>query len=157
MLTYIAFHVLNMDMERRGEIVRELHSAALHLMRYVRTADTVLGVPPAQLSALSVIVFGGDKSLSELAQTEQVTAPTMSRIVDGLVKEGLVRREVEKEDRRSIIISPTQKGRKIMLQGRSNRERQLLLLVEPLARKEVEILEQASSILSERLEELAKG
>ncbi|HZY94208.1 MAG TPA: MarR family transcriptional regulator [Candidatus Bathyarchaeia archaeon] len=125
-------------------------------MRYVRTADTVLGVPPAQLSALSVIVFGGDKSLSELAQTEQVTAPTMSRIVDGLVKQGLVRREVDKEDRRSIIISATEKGRKIMLQGRSNREKQLLQLVEPLAKKEVEVLEHASSILSKRLEELAK-
>ena len=144
-------------MEKREEVVRQLHSAALHLMRYVRTADTMLGVPPAQLSALSVIVFGGGKSLSELAQTEQVTAPTMSRIVDSLVKEGLVRREVDKDDRRSIIISTTEKGRRIMLQGRSNREKQLLQLVEPLAKKEVELLEQASSILSKRLEELAKG
>ena len=144
-------------MEKREEVVRQLHSAALHLMRYVRTADTMLGVPPAQLSALSVIVFGGGKSLSELAQTEQVAAPTMSRIVDSLVKEGLVRREVDKDDRRSIIISTTEKGRKIMLQGRSNQEKQLLQLVEPLAKKEVELLEQASSILSKRLEELAKG
>jgi len=144
-------------MEKRDEMVRQLHSAALHLMRYVRTADTILGVPPAQLSALSVVVFGSGKSMSELAQTEQVTAPTMSRIVDGLVKEGLVRRGVDKEDRRSIMISATEKGRRIMLQGRSNREKQLLQIVEPLAKKELEVLQHASSILSKRLEELSKG
>src|SRR5215475_2178440 len=61
-----------------------LHSAAIHLLRRLRVRDLESGVGPAQLSALSVLVFGGPRSLGELANAEQVRAPTMSRIVNGL-------------------------------------------------------------------------
>jgi DNA-binding MarR family transcriptional regulator len=144
-------------MSTREELVRELHSAALHLMRYVRTIDTILGVPPAQLSALSVIAFGGPRSLSELAQIEQVTPPTMSRIVDSLVKHGLANRDTDKNDRRLITISATEKGKKIMFQGRNNREKRLLKLVEALDSKEIEILRQASTIVSDRLKKISEN
>ena len=135
------------------ETARKLHSAALHLMRYVRVQDTALGVPPAQLSALSVIVFGGEKSLNELARAEQVRPPTMSRIVDALVKEGLVRRDTGKSDRRSIAISATEKGTRIMHEGRNRREKQLLELLRPLPREDIELLDRASEILAKSLGE----
>src|ERR671924_1166513 len=134
------------------ETARKLHSAALHLMRYVRTQDTALGVPPAQLSALSVVVFGGKKSLSDLAQTEQVRPPTMSRIVDGLVRDGLVKREVDKADRRSVVITATDKGQKIMYEGRSRRERQLLELMRGLSKYEIDLLDKASDIIGKSLD-----
>ena len=69
-----------------------LHSAAIHLLRKVRAQDRSAGIGPAQLSALSVLVFGGPRSLKELAEAEQVRPPTMSRIVVGLERTGLVRR-----------------------------------------------------------------
>ena len=134
------------------ETARKLHRAALHLMRYVRTQDTALGVPPAQLSALSVVVFGGKKSLSDLAQTEQVRPPTMSRIVDGLVRDGLVKREVDKADRRSVVITATDKGQKIMNEGRSRRERQLLELMRGLSKYEIDLLDKASDIIGKSLD-----
>ncbi|MBO0888205.1 MarR family transcriptional regulator [Candidatus Bathyarchaeota archaeon] len=120
-------------------------------MRYVRAQDTALGVPPAQLSALSVIVFGGKKSLSDLAEAEQVRPPTMSRIVDSLVKDGLVKREVDKKDRRSVVITATDKGEKIMYEGRSRRERQLLELMRGLSREEIDLLDRASEIIAKSL------
>ena len=58
-----------------------LHSAAIHLLRSLRREDARLGVGPAGLSVLSVLVFGGPKTIGELAAIEQVKAPTMSRIV----------------------------------------------------------------------------
>src|SRR5882762_3336907 len=67
-----------------------LHSAAIHLLRRVRQQDVASGVGPAQLSALSVLVFGGVKTLGELAVAEQVKPPTMSRIVSGLARSRLV-------------------------------------------------------------------
>jgi DNA-binding MarR family transcriptional regulator len=133
------------------ETARKLHSAALHLMRYVRTQDTALGVPPAQLSALSVIVFGGKKSLSDLAQAEQVRPPTMSRIVDALVQDGLVKREIDKRDRRSVVITATDKGERIMHEGRSRREKRLIELLGGLTRDEVDLLDQASETISKSL------
>jgi DNA-binding MarR family transcriptional regulator len=133
------------------DTARKLHSAALHLMRYVRAQDTALGVPPAQLSALSVIVFGGKKSLSDLAQAEQVRPPTMSRIVDALVRDGLVRREADKTDRRSVSITATDKGVKIMHEGRNRREKRLLELMHGLTSNEIDLLDDASEILSRSL------
>src|ERR1700732_3646348 len=52
-----------------------LHSAAIHLLRKVRAQDRTAGIGPAQLSALSVLVFDGPRSLKELAEGEQVSAP----------------------------------------------------------------------------------
>ena len=135
----------------REEVARRVHSAALHLMRYVRAQDTALGVPPAQLSALSVIVLGGKTSLSDLAKAEQVRPPTMSRIIDGLVRDGLVKRETDKRDRRSIIITATEKGTRIMHEGRGKREKRLLELLQPLRREEIDLLDRASEILAKEL------
>jgi len=67
-----------------------LHSAAIHLLRRVRKQDEASGIGPAQLSALSVLVFAGPKTLGELAAAEQVKPPTMSRIVTGLERSRLI-------------------------------------------------------------------
>lgn len=135
----------------REEVARRVHSAALHLMRYVRAQDLALGVPPAQLSALSVLVFGGKTSLSDLARAEQVRPPTMSRIIDALVRDGLVKRETDRTDRRSVIITATEKGTRIMHEGRSRREKRLLELLQPLRREEIDLLDRASEILAKEL------
>ena len=98
-----------------------LHSAAIHLLRRLRVRDRESGVGPAQLSALSVLVLGGGpRSLGELADAEQVRPPTMSRIVAGLVRAGLVRRR-KTEDGRRVRLEATAKGTKILQEGRRRR------------------------------------
>src|SRR5499425_3166797 len=74
-----------------------LHSAAIHLLRRLRIRDSGSGIGPAQLSALSVLVFGGQRSLGELAEAEQVRPPTMSRIVSGLERAGLLKRHATED------------------------------------------------------------
>jgi DNA-binding MarR family transcriptional regulator len=133
------------------EVGRSLHSNAIHLLRNVRAEDTAMGIGPAQASALSVVVFGGSLSLNELASAEQVKPPTMSRIVEALVQEGLVKREANKQDRRSITISPTEKGTRIIHEGRNRRERRLIKLLSRLDSTEVKCLGDASAILSKIL------
>src|SRR5207247_11078687 len=77
-----------------------LHGAALHLMRGIRQADRRLGVGPARLAALSVLL-SGPKTLSELAEAEQVAAATISRIGAGLMRTGPARRAPNPSDGRS--------------------------------------------------------
>jgi DNA-binding MarR family transcriptional regulator len=83
--------------------------------------DSATGLAPARLSALSVLVFGGAMSLNELARAEQVRPPTMSRIVDALESEGLIRRTVNQQDRRAVVLEATEKGAAILWQGRKRR------------------------------------
>src|SRR6476646_2226313 len=75
------------------EVADQLHSAAIHLLRRLRIRDRESGIGPAQLSALSVLVFGGPRSRGELADAEQVRPPTMSRIIAGLQCARLIRRQ----------------------------------------------------------------
>ena len=98
-----------------------LHSAAIHLLRLVRTEDRATGVGPAQLSALSVLVFGGSMSLRQLAAIEQVKPPTMVRIVQGLVERQLAASRADPSDARKLRISVTRRGRSLMLRARKRR------------------------------------
>src|SRR5437899_2698497 len=109
------------DLSGRGEAADRLHSAAIHLLRRLRVADTESGIGPSQLSALSVLVFGGARSLTELAVAEQVTAATMSRLVSAMHRAGLVRRQIVGSDRRRQSLTPTAKGRKILQSARERR------------------------------------
>jgi DNA-binding MarR family transcriptional regulator len=97
-----------------AETARDLNSAAIHLLRGMRAADRASGLTPARLSALSVLVFGGPSTLGQLARTEDVSGPTMTRIVDGLVALGLATREEHPESARQVLISPTQAGVDLM-------------------------------------------
>ena len=77
-----------------------------------RTA--VLGVGPAQLSALSVLVFGGNMSLgSSWPRSSRSGRPTMVRIVHGLVGQRLASTRADKEDGRKINIAATARGKVI--------------------------------------------
>ncbi|HYL14296.1 MAG TPA: MarR family transcriptional regulator [Terriglobales bacterium] len=102
------------------EIADRLHSAAIHLLRRLRISDRASGIGPAQLSALSVLVFSGPRTLGELADAEQVRPPTMSRIVAGLERSGLIRRHAT-EDKRRMLLEATATGTKILQEGRKRR------------------------------------
>jgi DNA-binding MarR family transcriptional regulator len=111
-----------MGESKRREAADRIHSAAIHLLRQVREVDaTAMGLSPARASALSVLVFGGARSLTELADAERVTAATMSRLVTGLEREGLVRRYPDVNDARAIRIESTAKARRILERGRASR------------------------------------
>src|SRR5262245_7652512 len=98
-----------------------LHAGALHLLRRLRRNDAKTGVGPARLSALSVLVFAGPRSLGELAAAEQVRPPTMTRIVAGLERGGLVRRRPDPTDARRAVLEATPRGRRLMEAGRRRR------------------------------------
>jgi DNA-binding MarR family transcriptional regulator len=122
------------------ETADRLHSTAIHLLRRLRVRDRESGVGPAQLSALSVLVLGGGpRSLGELAEAEQVRPPTMSRIVAGLVRAGLVRRG-KTEDGRRIRLEATVKGTRILQEGRLRRVESLAHAVASLSNEDREQL-----------------
>lgn len=96
-----------------------------------------MGIGPAQLSALSVLVFAGPRSLKELAEAEQVRPPTMSRIVTGLVRAGLVRRK-ETDDKRRMRLEATAKGKKMLREGRRRRVELLAQALQILTKSELQ-------------------
>ena len=102
----------------------------------------------ARLSALSVLVYGGTQSLGSLARIERVAAPTMTRIVDALVRDGLVTRVEDPDDRRAIRLTVTPAGRDLMERGRARRIRHLAADLSTLDEEELAVLERAVDLLA---------
>ena len=128
-----------------------LHSAAIHLLRRVRASDVETGLSPARLSLLSVLVFGGPRTPSELAAAEQVRLPTISGLVRGLEEDGLVRRAPDPTDGRGYRITATAKGKRLMRRGRERRIENVLELLEPLDDRDRRTLEAAAVVLERAL------
>jgi DNA-binding MarR family transcriptional regulator len=135
------------------EIADRLHSAAIHLLRRLRVRDRESGVGPAQLSALSVLVFGGPRSLGELAEAEQVRPPTMSRIVAGLERSGLVKRR-KTEDGRRVRLEASTKGTKILQEGRKRRVESLANALSVLTDTERQRLAELVDVLQQIIPKL---
>jgi len=124
-----------------------IHSAAIHLLRHVQVVDEEMGITPARASALSVLVFGGPRTLTELAAAEHVTAATMSRLVAAMEGEGLVRRERHEDDGRALRLHATAKGRRILERGRARREQVLEELFTSLTASERATVSRAAAII----------
>jgi DNA-binding MarR family transcriptional regulator len=133
------------------DVADRLHSAAIHLLRRVRKVDQASGLTAARLSALSVLVFGGPTSLGALARAEQVSAPTMSRLVRGLERDGLVVREAQERDGRSVLLTATDEGRRILVEGRERRISELVGLFDGLTAGELATLASAAAIVEDAI------
>jgi DNA-binding MarR family transcriptional regulator len=133
----------------RTAVANALHSAAIHLLRAVRQEDAASGVGPAQLSALSVLVFAGAMRLTDLARLEQVRPPTMTRVIAGLQTRGLVKRRVDETDARALRLEATAKGTALLQRGRRRRVERLANALSGLSREELDVLAQAATILEQ--------
>lgn len=137
------------------EIADALHSKTIHLLRRLRLKDLASGVGPAKLSALSVLVFSPRPlSLAELAAAEQVKNPTMSRLVSGMEREGLVSISAAKTDARVMEIKPTKRGKRVLLAGKQRRVSSLANALNGLKASELAVLEQSVEILRSVIQRL---
>jgi DNA-binding MarR family transcriptional regulator len=139
------------DEKRRLEVADRLHSAAIHLLRTAARTDAQSGQGPARLSALSVLVFGGPKTLGQLADAERVKAPTMSRIVAGLKKSGLAKIQNDGSDARKIRITVTAKGERLLQEARRRRIQSLAESLKSLEKADLKTLREASDLIEQAI------
>jgi len=83
---------------------------ATRLLRQARLLDEGSSLTSAQYSALSTLYSHPGLLLTELAVMEYVSHPTMSRIVAALIKQGLVVRQADANDRRAARLSLSDDG-----------------------------------------------
>lgn len=137
--------------DRRHEVANLIHSAAVRLLRRVRTADAEMDLDGPRAALLSVLVFGGPRPISQLAETEQVTPPAVTKMVSSLQAEGLVTRERDHADRRVVWVAATDSGRQVLERGRAARVRALADLLDGATAQELNTLADAAQIVAERL------
>jgi len=128
-----------------------LHSAAIHLLRRMRRQDEGMGLTPARASALSILVLGGPATVGGLAKAEQVSAPTVTRLVVGMERDGLVRRQPDVRDGRVVWVHPTAKGTRLLHEGRRRRVAALADDLDTLSAAERATVAAAADILERML------
>jgi DNA-binding MarR family transcriptional regulator len=103
------------------ELAARLNTAIVHMHRHLRRLDSDLDLPPAQASALAVLVSAGPHTIGSLASIELVASPTMTRIVAALEARGLITRSRMPDDLRVVTVEATAAGRALMSRALSNR------------------------------------
>jgi DNA-binding MarR family transcriptional regulator len=132
-------------------VADRLHSAAIHLLRWLRREDVRSGLSAPRLSALSVIVYAAPLTQGELAAAEQVRPPTMTRLVAALEADGLVARAGDPVDGRVTRVRATAKGRRLLVAGRARRVARLATQLAALAADDQAALARAAEIIERML------
>jgi DNA-binding MarR family transcriptional regulator len=102
-----------------NDLATRLRLAVGRLARRIRLATN--DIPPLQFSALATLDKHGPLRSGELAGREAVTAPTMTRVLAALAERGLVRREADPTDARSVRVSLSPDGVEALNRIRSQR------------------------------------
>lgn len=130
-----------------AQLASQLRDAITRLNRRVRQSRPVGELTLTQLSALTSLELAGALTPRELADTERVQPPTMTKIVAKLEERGLVRRTPHPTDRRQVILSTTDSGREVFAQFERARNEWLGHRLAELTPEERETLRQAAVIL----------
>ncbi|MGJ6980052.1 MarR family winged helix-turn-helix transcriptional regulator [Aestuariimicrobium soli] len=132
-----------------SNIAHDLRAACMRITRRVRLQAT--SIPPHWFTVLAAL-DNGVKTATELAEREQVSAPSMSRTVKELEDRGMVSRAVDEDDRRARILTITEVGLKALHDGRRSRDHWMVERVRSCTPEEQKILAEATTILNRLLE-----
>jgi DNA-binding MarR family transcriptional regulator len=115
---------------------REIMDAIRKLVRVIRLSSTAseraLGLSSAQLYVLQKLAEGEPASLGELARRTLTDQSSVSVVVSKLAKAGLLTKKTSADDRRSVRISLTRRGEKIVATGREPFQKRLVGAIQKL-------------------------
>jgi DNA-binding MarR family transcriptional regulator len=131
------------------ELAKTLRESIQRLSRRVRQARPVGDLTFSQLSALTSLQLAGALTPRELADTERVQPPTMTKIVGKLEERGLVERTPHPTDGRQVILSATEKGRAVYAQFEKARNEWLAIQLATLTPDERDTLARAAEIMQQ--------
>lgn len=83
------------------------------------------------------------RNMTSVARSLGVTTGTLTIAVNSLVKKGYVERVRSEEDRRVVLVSLSEKGKKAYLHHRQFHEQMIEAIVEELSEEEQAVLEKA--------------
>ena len=92
------------------------------------------------MHVIEAIGMGEAKNMTSVARSLDVTTGTLTIAVNNLVKKGYVDRARSEEDRRVVLISLSEKGKKAYLHHRDFHDRMINAVVEELTEEEQQVL-----------------
>jgi DNA-binding MarR family transcriptional regulator len=137
-----------------GQLASELRFAVMRLARRLRQ-HSLEGTTPSQMSALATLARTGPLTVSQLAESEKVQPPTITRVVDSLSARGLVTRTPSEDDRRVAWVDATTEGRQLVEAIRRRRDAYLASRLRTLTAEDRRVLARAAELLEQLTEDPA--
>ena len=100
------------------------------------------------MHVIEAIGMRAPKNMTAVARSLMVTTGTLTIAVNGLVKKGFVERSRSEEDRRVVLVSLTDKGRKAYVSHQRFHEEMVEAVTDELSDAEQIVLEKALSRLN---------
>ena len=116
-----------------AELAELLTRASWRLRNNERRALAPHGLTFAQARALRVLVDLGPMRIGDLAAALEIVPRSATSRVDGLEEAGLVARSADPNDRRSIVVAPTEQGRGLVARLTAERRASAATLFAPLS------------------------
>jgi len=124
-------------------------------LRWVQNRMRDKGISFARLKLLGTLKHSGPTIMNELSEHLMVTPRNVTALVDGLEKEGLVRRTPHPTDRRAILIELTPAGERNCIRPQAELEQEALTLFDRMPVKDqanlIRLLTRLHGILAEEL------
>lgn len=95
------------------EFLSPLHKASRQISVYLEAHTRALGVSPAEGHVLTYLRGYAPAPVGELVRVFGLKQSTLTSMLDRLERSGLVRRELNPEDRRSFLVHLTGQGRRL--------------------------------------------
>lgn len=117
-----------------GDCAREILDAVPLVMRVIRDhlCRHRSGLTVPQFRTLCYVSTARGTSLSAAADFIGLSVPAMSRLVDGLVEVGMIRRSASADDRRHVKLSVTTRGEAALREAQALAQAQLARAVSDL-------------------------
>ena len=107
-------------------------------------------IPPHEVSVLAKLKEG-PKTPSELAELEQISAPSLTRTANCLAERGLIDRTDNPADGRSKVLTITDEGRAVLKRIARARDDWMYARLQGLTAEEQETLRQAAALLKQKV------
>ena len=127
--------------------ILEIIPAVMRTIRSRMRQEASFELTVVQFRALARTVRTGGISVSDIAEHVGLTLPSASKLVDGLVKRGYLRRRVHPNDRRISIIEPTAKGKRALQTARGAARKHLASMLEHLPTRDRSVIVTAMEAL----------
>lgn len=131
----------------------DLRIAVMRLARRLRSERADFDLSLTQMSALASLERSGPTTPGHLATLERVKPPSMTRILSGLVDQGLVLRTPHPTDGRQVLVEVTDEARALLNTDRRRREAWLAQRLAALTPDERRALREVIPILEELVSE----
>ena len=123
------------------EGLAELFWAVARQLRHgTRVALEPWNLTPSQARALGKLIRHGDLRPGTLAEHLRIAPRSATEVVDDLQRLGLAERRPDPADRRAVLVTPTEQGRRVSAQIRAAREaesRRTFAALDPADRRDL--------------------